>query len=76
MLDGSIESADGVGVKVEIAGIFGHYSRDSFEVLKPPARAEMMQDRAESEDGTVLAFGTILHHLCSCWRFQNLETIA
>jgi hypothetical protein len=58
VLDGSIESADGVGVRVEIAGIFGHCSRDSFEVLKPPARAEMMQDRSESEDGTVLAFDT------------------
>ena len=29
--NGSIESADGVGVRVEIVGIFGHYSRNSCE---------------------------------------------
>ena len=29
--NGSIESTDGVGVRVEIVGIFGHYSRNSCE---------------------------------------------
>ena len=29
--ESSIESADGVGVRVEMVGIFGHYSRNSCE---------------------------------------------
>ena len=56
--NGSTESADGVGIRVEIVGISAITHTIVARILKPPARVEMMQDRFESEDCSVLAFDT------------------